>query len=523
MKKLIFLSFTIFLCALSAKSQPGVVDGSFGYYQDALLFGRTQSIGTARTQAIGGAQAALGGDVNSAYANPAGLGFNRSSVVTFTPSLNFFESDTEYFGTTTPDFKTNLNFANLGVVFNLSNSDIQTSKFKGGSFAITLTRENNFHRDYNYDGVNSSQPADRSSIVESWIDQAWGIHPDDLTGLPYTAFNQYLINDYNYVDEEGNTGIGYGQFVGSNPRQSEVNQVSGRQYQWDFAYGGNYDDILYFGAGLNISSIKNKTESKYTESEFDNNSNLSSLTLNNTLDLRGTGVSASAGLIARPSDYFRVGISVVSPTYYEMTEESTMDLETIYTVNEGSFTDLSGNDIVIPFDDNSYYDEFDPAVSNYTLKTPGKLTLGGAFFLGKIGFVSADVDFVNYAGSRLKSNDFSVTSDNQTIDNIYQNTKNFRVGTEIRLDVFRLRGGYSYQGDPYSSDLLDGSTQQFSGGIGYRNKQYFVDLSATHSTVDSQRSPYSIASLDGNSTDLSPIAYTENRNLNLALTVGFNF
>ena len=74
-------------------------DGAFGYYEDALRFGRSDySLGsTARMQAIGGAQISLGGDISSAVSNPAGLGFFNKSVFTVSPSLNFATSNTDYF------------------------------------------------------------------------------------------------------------------------------------------------------------------------------------------------------------------------------------------------------------------------------------------------------------------------------------------------------------------------------------------------------------------------------------------
>ena len=49
------------------------------YVEEALLISRIRSGGTARIQAMGGVQNALGGDISSAFYNPAGLGmYNRS-------------------------------------------------------------------------------------------------------------------------------------------------------------------------------------------------------------------------------------------------------------------------------------------------------------------------------------------------------------------------------------------------------------------------------------------------------------
>ncbi len=514
MKRLIILGLILILYPFSVHAQ-------FDYYNDALRFSRAQPIGTARTQALGGAQAALGGDINSAYANPAGLGFNRSSVMTFTPSINFYNSESEYFGQFTDDHKANFNIANLGVIFNFAYSDIEKSKFKGGSFSITMTRENNFHSDVRYDGYNNTDPQNgvsRSSIVDSWLDRAWGIPVDQLEnlGIVYDAREHYLINDYFEPEDPGFTR--YDKFIGDFPRQVEILNTKGNQYQWDFAAGGNYNDILYFGASLGINSINYKTGSVFTESNFvykkSPDNSIDHLSTKNELQVRGTGVSGTFGMIARPVDFFRIGITAVTPTYYAMNEESSEDLFTSYNNREYPIT--AETSITLRDFYNEYFSE-----SKYNITTPFKLTAGVAIFLGKIGFISADIDFIDYPAAKLKSSDFNVSEDNQSVKSIYQNTVNFRSGSEVRLGAFRLRGGYSYEGDPYVSSGIDNSIRKISGGIGYRNREFFVDVSAVHSKWNTTRSPYTI--FDDANLNNSPTAFTENKNLNVSVTVGVNF
>jgi hypothetical protein len=74
-----------------------ICSGAFaqGFVENALLFSRTKPGGSARIQAMGGAQVALGGDYSSALSNPAGLGMYNRSEVTFSPALNFYNSDSE--------------------------------------------------------------------------------------------------------------------------------------------------------------------------------------------------------------------------------------------------------------------------------------------------------------------------------------------------------------------------------------------------------------------------------------------
>ena len=533
MKRLIILGLTSFMCSLQGFSQ--VVEGAYGYFNDALLFSQTQSFGTARMQAIAGAQAALGGDVNSAYANPAGLGFVRKSMVTITPSMNFYNSESEYFDMFTSDSKENFNVANLGVVFSFAKRDIEKGKFRGGSFAITLTRENNFHRKYNY-GAYNPQAIGKSSIIDSWVDRAWGIHEDNLRGILQGAYDHYLISPYSHSDDPsftiydkyiGNQFTGEDRWIGDNPFQEDVVEVKGRQQQWDFSYGGNFDDILYFGASLSLNSIQYEKQSTFTEWEYlllteNINDNIPDDAINNvstrsTLEIRGRGISGTMGFILRPVDFLRIGVSATTPTGYDMTEESSQDLVTSF--NDWEYSVAKDSSVLLQDFYNEYF-----TLAEYKLRTPGKVTAGTAFFLGKYGFISADVDWINYSKARYKSDDFEVDADNQTIKNIYQNTMNFRVGGEVRVNKVRLRGGYSYQGDPFVDSVIDNSVKKITGGIGFRSKAFFVDLAAVHSQHKTLNSPYNIYDYSENvPKDISPVAFTVNKNLNISLTVGVNF
>ena len=516
MRKLIFIGLLLPLCLTDTKAQ------IFGYYEDAYLFSKTSARGTARMQAIGGAQVALGGDINAAYANPAGLGFNRSSVFTITPSLNFYSSETEYLGQIRDDSKANFNIANLGIIFNHGHSD-EDSKFKGGSFAINLTRENNFHSDYQYGAYNETEAEtigneiiSRSSIVDSWIDQAWGLNPSQLGGELHDARNHHLITPFEL--DEG--GYGYYKFIGDFPFQSEVVNIKGSQYQLDFAYGANYDDLLYFGAGLNVNFVSLKREFLFAESDFlfegQPDDVITEISMQNTLDIQGTGISGTFGLIARPTDFLRLGISAVTPTYYGINEESTRDLITLYGVEQIALIDTT-------FVFNEDYNDFYTSTSSYNITTPFKLTTGAAFFFGKTGFISADVDFIDYSNAKIKSSDFQTFDENQLIKNTYQNTMNYRVGGELRLEAFRLRAGYAYEGDPIVDSSIDNSIQRISGGIGYNGSDFFIDVSGVHTKFNSARTPYNITSLVDTNVDLSPTAFTDNKNFNISVTLGFKF
>ena len=524
--KLIVLSLAVVGLSTTAK-------GQFGYYNDALLFSQTNFNGTARIQGIGGAQVALGGDISVASSNPAGLGFFNRSVFTFTPSLNFHNSDATYFGQQNASFKTNFNINQLGVVLHYGKGDIVPDKFKGGSLAISLSRTNDFHGETVYEGRNPY-----NSITDSFIEQAGNVFPDDLPDLAFTAYDQFLIDeaDYSnpddYLINEANgrfyispnivdgTIEGYsslvGDFAGSLPFQNETVRTSGAQYQLNIAWGGNYDDRFYFGGGLGIHTVDYTNSRTYVESDYqfaDGSPDdiLNSVKIEDNLSINGTGINVNLGVTARPVNFMTVGLSFNSPTFYALNEESEYTFQTDWNTDYsyvfgGDTTDLGFIDF-----------QSDIFTSNYSLRTPARVNGGVAFFLGKTGFITGDVEYVDYSNALLRSNDLSLSEDNEQIDNLYTSVFNYRSGIELRFDPIRVRGGFSYMSDPYAeADGEDRSRQNISFGLGYRNQDFFVDATLIRSHFNELLSPYSVA-------ENSPIAEIQNTSYNAAITLGFVF
>src|SRR6185295_2811421 len=126
-------------------------------------------------------------------------------------------------------------------------------------------------------------------------------------------------------------------------------------------------------------------------------------------------------------------------------------------------------------------DETDQVITDYTLTTPARFNLGTTVFIAKSGFVSGDVEFVNYDGAKYSSatsDGTSYDSDNKQIKGNYQSTINFRGGGEYRYKSFRARAGYSYMPDPFKSvqNGVSGDVSSISAGLGYRVKKFYIDL-----------------------------------------------
>jgi long-subunit fatty acid transport protein len=531
----ILLSLLVVSLTLTTQAQ-------FGYFNDALLFSRTYIGGSSRIQAMGGSQIALGGDISAASGNPAGLGFYNRSVFSVSPNLDFAEVNSQYFGSSTSNFNTRFNLPNMGVVFYYGKGDIVPDKFKGGSLGISVNRVNSFNRDIIYEGRN-----DNSSIVDSFIDQAGGTFPSNLQGFPAEAYDQYLIDratfdsdvDFFLEEQGGRTyfspnydGFGFdgyssiiGFFGGVYPLQRERIITSGSQYEMNIAYGANYDDRIYFGGALDIGFLNYERTSIYSEREFqfadgtpDNLVN--SIRIEDRFAVSGAGVNLNLGLTVRPVNFVTVGISYQTPAVYALSEEgeyefSTSWNESVSYVFDGDTADLGPITAIS-----------DVFISDYSIKTPGRLNAGVAIFAGKSGFITADVEYLDYRNSVVRSADFEAGADNDVIQNIYRDAINYRLGTEFRLlDNFRLRGGYSVLADPYANTpQLDRSITRLTGGLGYRNRDFFIDLAVINMQTTAFNSPYTFSQdFIDNLGFVDPLAESDISMWSSMVTLGFVF
>ncbi len=496
---------------------------SQSYAESALLFSQVRPGGSARIQGMGGAQVSLGGDYSSATSNPAGLGMYNRSEFTITPGLSLSSATSNYLGTSTNASKSTFQIPGVSLVFH-SDKDGQGG-FLGGTFAITYNRTNDFNRSFSYSGTNSG-----SSIVDYFIQDATGFPPstlqpgadyhDNPTGL---AYNNYLIEDSTFFNPNG-SNLQYLSAVGidrNNPQdtrsvsQKEDVITSGGQNQLSIAYGVNFSDKLYMGAGVGLSFLSFESKKVFQESNYkfalDPNFNpLLNMRLEENLKTSGTGVNASLGIIYRPMDEFQVGFSYNTPTFYQLTDNYNANMSTLWN----SF-DYYGNGSVYLTD---VSDKTKDVTTPYALQTPSRINMGLTAFIKRNGFISADIEFSNYSGAKYSTGDGTVdfTNDNATIKANYKNVINYRVGGEYRiLTNYRVRAGYSYMSDPYrSSQDVDRSMSRFSGGLGYRNQKFSVDLALIFLNTNALYTPYPL----NYNTPLVTVSHT---NATAMVTVGF--
>lgn len=544
----LLLSAGFFLTNFPSFAQ--IIPGALSYHEQALMFSNYNYTGTARIQGIGNAQISLGGDISLALSNPAGLGFYNRSEISITPTVNNFKASSNYIGQNTNSSFTQFNIDNIGVVFNKTKSDYEPGKWRGGSFAISFSKINEFNTEIQYQGSNEN-----NDILDYYVQDAnrQNVDPDFLYGVTRGSYENYLISEFadGYIDGEETTEYLFydRRFFGEFPLegfatiQSETIATSGSQNQWNFSYGGNYGDIFYFGFTLGVQSIKYNITKTYSEQYPNENGEivLSSL-LTEDLLTEGIGVNGTFGITARPINQMTIGFSLITPTFLSMSERyyysSRADYSGFDLNDYGDYFDANYDIIVNPEADYTAYIEGKPLVNlvsetyvpdppdsffDYTISTPLRLNGGVTYFLNKNGFISADIEYVDYSNISIKGKGGSLESDNNLITELYQSTLNYRIGGEWRLNEFRIRAGYNFRGDPYVSDEMDLKTQTISGGFGYRSNKFYSDLTVSNKQYDSQYFPYSLENPNNESYLETEAVSIKNKELNFILTFGLFF
>ncbi|SDL84843.1 hypothetical protein SAMN05421823_108268 [Catalinimonas alkaloidigena] len=532
---------SIFVLGLSGLStlafaQTGPEGAISIYHTDALRYSYTGPGGTSRTLGMGGAQTALGADISSLSINPAGLGVFRQSEFSITPAFSLTNINSRYAAgenrqlfdaNVTDDNFSNLNFPSMGVVFTNIKDDIVPGAWRGGSWGMSLTRLNSFNQNFSFSGVNrNSAPGQANSLVDYYLQVAQGQPAGQLEGLGPDVtlpFNVFLIDTLGgegsfvpteYIADASTNPYTLADLVPiSDMDQRGTIERNGAQYQFDIGYGGNFEDKLYFGFGAGIGTVRFREVLNYSETPVNVSSDFSfqGVQLMRDLQTNGTGINFKAGLIYRLTDWVRLGGSVQSPTFFAMREQSNYTLSAQYADVLYNF-DANGQEVYLSDFGNgaaSFQGSAPTTNYNYSMTTPFRATGGISIFAGKNGFVAADVEYVNYTSARVRDSNGSMDIDNIKIGNIAQSALNFRIGGEYRYDMFRVRAGYSLYGSPYRENTVSinqssvgksplsnldvqGSTQSFSGGLGLRLEDFYVDLAAIYSLRDSHYFPYQV-------------------------------
>lgn len=487
--------------------------------EDALRLSWNVQSGTARIQAIGGAMGSLGGDVTATFVNPAGLGFYRTGDLVFSPSFGFGKTKSTFLGRREDTTANKFAFGTTGFVFGGSDG----RKKHNTAVSIAINQMADFKSNIIYRGQNN-----QSSYSQSFLDQIRNANTHDANSVagdfPFgtsLAFNTY------WVDTIGGTNPAY-QFQTRAPistgllQQNTINQTGGIT-ELAIGVGTNVSEKLLVGGTLAVPFLHLDRQTEFIEADAtDNpNNNFDYATYRQGLTTSGAGINLKGGLIYKAQDYLRLGFAFHSPTFYQLTDRNTATITTNTESYKGTQTqkleDVTGT-----------ASEF-----KYIHMTPLKLIASASYVLREIedvtrqrGFVTADVEMVPYGMSAYFPDDSNAPVDqstkdylkelNKAIGNAYKTAFNFRLGGELKFTTFMVRAGAAYYGSPYKTIHNEkGNRLNLSGGLGYRNKGFFVDVTYVHSITKDVNIAYR--------TQAAPYFNADTRNTTgkILLTVGF--
>ncbi|MBR6445985.1 MAG: hemin receptor, partial [Prevotella sp.] len=306
-------------------------------YEGARLLGSDLN-GTARYVGMGGAMEALGADISTISTNPAGIGLFRKS----TASLSFglvSQQDVQKFDGLN---KTKMSFDQLGFVY--------SSRISSGSF---INFAFNYHKSKNFNQILSAanrlngqslngltyRKAEIGNVSGGGYDldfnkdgelMGWENSTSETSEYRAQTYSQLdyinanvLLLDANYKELMKNNesyifDMGADEFSFDRAHRGWIND-------FDINISGNSNDRFYWGVTVGVHDVNYKGYSEYSEGFVSTSGeDLGYANYGDERKIKGSGFDITAGVILRPvmESPFRVGFSVKTPTWYDLTSEN---------------------------------------------------------------------------------------------------------------------------------------------------------------------------------------------------------
>lgn len=461
--------------------------------EDALRTAWFTQNGSARMVAVGGVMGSLGGDISANHVNPAGIGLFKTRELILTPGMGMNRNQFSFRGSDTSNKKNAFEYGTIGAVWG-KNKRQGYSRFNSSAFAVSVTQLANYQNRESFRGFNNF-----SSFTEQYLEELVRDRADTNAALSNYIFGSSLAFRTFLIDTtRGPGGVvsGYQSLV---PISTGVNQfydaiTRGSYNEVAIGTGGNVEDRLYLGASFTFPIIRYSRELNYTERDATNNPNnqFSFFEYKELFSSNGFGIGAKFGMIYKPADMWRLGFALHTPQVIGFRDRIRSSITANTESYAGQRTETSDR-----------LNSGDAGIRDYTMITPWRAIVSLSHVFREIndtrlqrGFISADLEFVNYRAARFYGGEFvSEQQDayyrflNETVRDIYRGNINARLGGELKLNTFMLRLGGGYYGSPYNNDFNAGRLVA-SGGIGYRNKGMFIDLTYAHTFNRDVRFPY---------------------------------
>jgi len=319
--------------------------------------------------------------------------------------------------------------------------------------------------------------------------------------MNYDEQNNEYFNDL--------TDNNYGQSL------RKTTQREGHINEYLFSLAANFNHKFYLGGTFGIHDVYYREDVNIYE--YDAKGNIpyfNEFNFGTTLSTSGYGFNFKLGAIYKATDNLRFGFAFHIPTFYHLNDyyNSYMNSSITY-LSDGITENYSAKP-----DEGGVYD--------YDLQTPFKYIFSGSYIIGKKGILSADYEIVDYSKAKIShgSDGYDFYDENSDISQAYRSTGNLHLGGEYRLNNnVSLRGGYENYGNAFDPNFLNDNDQQadkslstYSGGIGYKQGNFFLDFTYQHISGQETLKLYP----DPNANEM--VQYDTRYN-NMILTLGFKF
>lgn len=465
--------------------------------------------GTARYVGMGGAMEALGADISVINSNPAGIGlFRRSSgSVSFGLVCQDGASSFKYGN------KTNASFDQAGFVYSMRDG---RRTFINFGF--------NYHKSKNFDYIlNAASGLNGASQHKlSYMKALANENNLDKTSSGWRgkfAYTSQLDNlYYNTLMMTSSDGFFYNDASRYEFGRAETGYIG----EYDFNTSVNVNDRVYLGITIGIHDVHYTGHSLYNEALVNlNNQTVGDITVNDERRITGTGYNASFGIIFRPVDAspFRIGLSVTTPTWYDLKTSNYTYLINNTKADGGG--KLQGD-----------YPNYTTGESyEFKLFTPWKFGVSLGYTVGNYLALGASYEYADYSRLDTRVNDgydvdywgdvYEHSSSDEPMNRHTRETlkavSTFKIGAEAKvMPNLAVRAGYNYVSpmfkkegykdgniDSYGSNYSSATdytnweaTNRYTVGVGYTLGKMSFDLAYQYAQTNGKFHPFADSYLD---------------------------
>lgn len=452
---------------------------------DALRLSWFSFNGSARNMATGGVMGSLGGDITASHINPAGLGLFKTKEFIISPGYHLNNNQLLFRSTDTVAKKNNFNYGTIGFVIGKP-SNPNRSKYTSTAFSFSINQLANYNNHIQFKGFNNFSSFSEQYLEELTRDGAniTAAEQNYIYGSSL-AFRTYLVDTL--ADVNGNV-IGFQSLV---PISTGVNQeynenTRGGLHEIALGFASNLEDKLYVGGSVNIPISSYQREFTYSEKDAinDPNNDFDNFVYTEKYKSFGAGIGAKLGFIYKPQEHWRLGFAFHTPQLMAFKDK----IRSWMTTNTEAYAGIKS-------ESSDALNSGNAGERKYNLITPWRTMVSVSYVFREVqnvkkqrAFISADIEFVNYRGARFsRSDDDDMVAKayykmvNAEVKDYYKGNFNFRLGGELKLNTFMFRLGGAYYGSPYKQRVLNANKLLLTGGLGYRNYGFFIDLAYAHS------------------------------------------